>query len=166
MAGCGVPDTTPAPEIVYQYAQGAQKGQTATQKKKKNFELVGTLNSGQAVSTLSLLDLKLRSRAGCINFELVGPNTQVQSRLYQPRAFRDLKLRSRAGCINFELIRPKTLVQSRLYQPRACRAFNFGPEQAVSTLILLDLTLRSRAGCIKFDLVGPNTPVQSRLYQL
>ena len=26
-AGCGVPDTTPAPEIMYQYAQGAQKGQ-------------------------------------------------------------------------------------------------------------------------------------------
>ena len=35
MAGCGVPDTTPAPEIVYKFAQGVQKGQTATQKKEK-----------------------------------------------------------------------------------------------------------------------------------
>ena len=34
-AGCRVPDTTPAPEIVYQYAQGAQKGLTATKKKQK-----------------------------------------------------------------------------------------------------------------------------------
>ena len=34
-AGCGVPDTTPAPEIMYKHAQGAQKGLTATKKKKK-----------------------------------------------------------------------------------------------------------------------------------
>ena len=31
-AGCGVPDTTPALEIMYQYAQGEQKGLTATKK--------------------------------------------------------------------------------------------------------------------------------------
>ena len=30
-AGCGVPDTTPAPEIMYQYAQG-EKGLTVTKK--------------------------------------------------------------------------------------------------------------------------------------
>ena len=30
-----VPDTTPAPEIMYKHAQGVQKGLTATQKKKK-----------------------------------------------------------------------------------------------------------------------------------
>ena len=29
-AGCGVPDTTPAPEIKYKHAQGSQKGLTAT----------------------------------------------------------------------------------------------------------------------------------------
>ena len=29
---CGVPDTTPAPEIMYKHAQGAQKGLTATKK--------------------------------------------------------------------------------------------------------------------------------------
>ena len=34
-AGCGVPETTPAPKIMYQYAQGAQKGQTATKKNSK-----------------------------------------------------------------------------------------------------------------------------------
>ena len=31
-AGCGVPDTTPAPEIMFKHAQGAQKGLTATKK--------------------------------------------------------------------------------------------------------------------------------------
>ena len=36
-AGCGVPDTTPAPEIMFKYAQGAQKGLTATKKKKKKW---------------------------------------------------------------------------------------------------------------------------------
>ena len=30
---CGVPDTTPAPEIMYKHAQGAQKDLTATKKK-------------------------------------------------------------------------------------------------------------------------------------
>ena len=33
MAGCGVPDTTNAPEIMYIHAQAAQKGLTATHKK-------------------------------------------------------------------------------------------------------------------------------------
>ena len=33
-AWCGIPDTTPAPEKMYQYAQGVQKGLTATKKKK------------------------------------------------------------------------------------------------------------------------------------
>ena len=31
--GAWVPDTTPAPEIMFQYAQGAQKDPTATNKK-------------------------------------------------------------------------------------------------------------------------------------
>ena len=31
-AGCWVLDSKPAPEIMYQYAQGAEKGLTATQK--------------------------------------------------------------------------------------------------------------------------------------
>ena len=35
-AGCGVPDTTPAPEIMYLHAQGVQRGLTA--KKKFFFE--------------------------------------------------------------------------------------------------------------------------------
>ena len=36
MAGFGVLDTTPAPEIMYKYAQGAQKGLKAT---KKNYTI-------------------------------------------------------------------------------------------------------------------------------
>ena len=46
-AGCGVLDTTPSLEIMYQYAQGAQKGLTATKnyvtlEKVKNLAKKGT----------------------------------------------------------------------------------------------------------------------------
>ena len=35
-AGCGVSDTTPAPEIMYKHAQGVRKGLTVAKKKKKD----------------------------------------------------------------------------------------------------------------------------------
>ena len=45
-AGCGVPDTTPAPEIMYKHAQGAQKGLTAAKKNKnKKIIIVKTLQN-------------------------------------------------------------------------------------------------------------------------
>ena len=62
MAGCRVPDTTPTPEIMYQYAQGEQKGLTATQK--KIIRLFYILYINQKILSDYLISLEYQPKKG------------------------------------------------------------------------------------------------------
>ena len=56
MCGCGVPDTTPAPQIMYKHAQGAQKGLKATHKK----IIIIIIRGGSDRATVPLNELRPR----------------------------------------------------------------------------------------------------------
>ena len=62
-AGCGVLDSKPAPEIMYQYAQGAEKGLTATKKKKTSLYsrfILTNIKMGSIV--MVKIEIRLESR--------------------------------------------------------------------------------------------------------